>query len=100
MFILYVVLFRRQLRNSNVPDVSADETGLTTGHDKDQPVTIPWQYIHAWAVIPPAKSEQPARYVVFGDGVRLSWTELPIVRYPWRDGNSEYRKSAPSGCMR
>ncbi len=76
----YVVLLVRQRRRSQLPDIRADETGLTTwGYYKDQPVTIPWAHIVAWAVIPPAKPNKPIRYAIFGDGLQLSWIE-PLIR--------------------
>jgi hypothetical protein len=96
---LYITLFIRQRRQSQLPDVRADETGLTTwGYYKDQSITIPWQNIHAWVVIPPAKSKKFIRYAVFGDGLQLSWAEPVSLRYYWEnasgDRHNEYRQRA------
>lgn len=44
---------------------------------------IPWQDIRAWAVIPPTKPNKPVRYVVYGDGLRLTWDEPPYSPYFW-----------------
>lgn len=95
----YLVLLAHQRRRSQLPDVRADETGLTTwGYYKDQPVTIPWDHIVAWVVIPPAKPNKPIRYAVFGDGLHLSWDEPVSLRYYWDnasgDPHKEYRKHA------
>jgi hypothetical protein len=80
----YVVLLVRQRRRAQLPDVRADETGLTTwGYYKDQPVTIPWEHIVTWAVIPPAKPNKPIRYAIFGDGLYISWAEPPYGPFSW-----------------
>jgi hypothetical protein len=87
----YVVLLVRQRRRAQLPDVRADETGLTTwGYYKDQPVTIPWDHIVAWVVIPPAKSKKFIRYAVFGGGLQLTWAEPASLRYYWETA-SGYR---------
>jgi len=96
---LYITLFIRQRRRSQLPDIRADEIGLTTwGYYKDQPVTISWEHIVAWAVIPPAKSNKSIRYAVFGDGLQLSWAEPASLRYYWEnasgDRHNEYRQCA------
>ncbi|HEU4785172.1 MAG TPA: hypothetical protein VFS83_17675 [Ktedonobacterales bacterium] len=96
---LYVVLFIRQRPYSRMPDVSADESGLTTwGRYKDQPVTIAWERIAAWAVLrPPRGSIKPFRYVVVGDGLRLAWSEPTYGQYTWQSASSPqgtYRKQA------
>lgn len=80
----YVALFVRQRRRRQTPEVSADETGLTTwGYYRDQPVMIPWQDIRVWAVMPPTKPSKPIRYAVYGDGLRLTWDEPPYGPYSW-----------------
>jgi hypothetical protein len=93
----YVVLFRRQQRLKPRADVRADEDGLTTwGPYLDQPTTLPWPSITAWVVIPPANISQPSLYVVYGDGLRLTWVEPAEAPYPWSGVNfsspSMYRK--------
>ena len=95
----YVVLFIRQRPYRRMPDVSADESGLTTwGRYKDQPVTIAWDRIAAWAVLlPPRGSIKPFRYVVVGDGLRLAWSEPTYGQYTWQSASSPqgtYRKQA------
>jgi hypothetical protein len=96
---LYVLLFIRQRLYRQMPDVSADESGLTTwGRYKDQPVTIPWERIAAWVVLrPPRGSIKPFRYVVVGDGLRLAWSEPTYGQYAWQSANNPhgaYRKRA------
>lgn len=99
LLVFYVVLLARQRRRSQLPDIRADETGLTTwGYYKDQPVTIPWEHIVAWTVIPPAKPNKPIRYAVFGDGLHLSWAEPASLSYYWEnasgDPHEQYREHA------
>ncbi|HET8906573.1 MAG TPA: hypothetical protein VFN11_06375 [Ktedonobacterales bacterium] len=93
----YVVLFRQQRRLRPTADVRADDDGLTTwGPYLDQPITLRWSSITAWVVISPAKPSQPSRYVVYGDGLRLTWVEPSEVPYSWSGVNfsspSMYRK--------
>jgi hypothetical protein len=95
----YLVLLFRQRRHGQLPDVRADETGLTTwGYYKDQPVTIPWDLIVAWVVISPTKPNKSIRYAVFGDGLHLSWDEPASLRYYWEnasgDSHKQYREHA------
>lgn len=93
----YVVLFRQQRRLRPTADVRAADDGLTTwGPYLDQPITLPWSSITAWVVILPTKPSQPSRYVVYGDGLRLTWVESSEAPYSWSDVNfsfpSMYRK--------
>lgn len=81
---IYIELMRRTNRVKAQPDVRADETGLTTwGYFRDQPLTLPWQRIAAWTLIPPTKPSGNIHYVVFGDGLRLTWVEPSYGPYGW-----------------
>jgi hypothetical protein len=96
---LYVMLFIRQRRYRLMPDVSANASGLTTwGRHKDQPITIPWERIAAWVVLPPPHSSiKPFRYVVVGDGLRLAWSEPTYGQYAWQSVSNPqdtYRQQA------
>lgn len=97
---LYIILFIRQRHYNRLPDVSANEVGLTTwGRYKDQPVTVRWHSITAWVVVPAKEgSTKPICYVVFGDGLRLAWAEPTYGQYSWQSASSDrhgnYRKQA------
>jgi hypothetical protein len=96
---LYIILFMRQRRRSHLPDVSADESGITAwGRHKDQPTHIPWRSVTAWVVVPPKRgTTQPFRYVVLGEGLRIGWVEPTHGQYAWRSASSPhgaYRKQA------
>jgi hypothetical protein len=96
---IYIELMRRTNRVKAQPDVRADETGLTTwGYFRDQPLTLPWQRIAAWALIPPTKPSGNIHYVVFGDGLQLTWVEPSYGPYGWSGvwstSPSAYKKRA------
>lgn len=99
---LYIILLMRQRRYNHLPDVRADESGLTTwGSSKDQPITIPWQSIAAWVVVPPKPgSTRPFRYVVVGHGLRLAWRESIFVHYSWHGVGGDPYKAYREPAMR
>lgn len=96
---LYTILFIRQRRNGEHPDVGADEAGIMTwGRYKDQPIQIPWQTVTAWVMAPPKRgTTQPYRYLVLGDGLRIGWAEPTHGQYAWQsvtNPRGSYRKQA------
>jgi hypothetical protein len=69
-------------RRSAFPPVFADGFGISgKSRLQGQLVTIPWQSITAWVVIPPpVGSNKPVRYIIFGDGHKLTWAEPADAR--------------------
>ena len=74
---LAAVALTIQRRRSRRPVISVDGLGITGRATGEQKLaTIPWQSITAWVVVPPpAGTNKPVRYIVYGNGHKLTWAE-------------------------
>ena len=71
------LMLTAQRRRYALPAISVDGFGLASKQRSDQkPITITWQHITAWVVVPPLpRSGKPTLYIVFGDGQKIAWAE-------------------------
>lgn len=89
-----------QRRRNRQPVISVDALGITgKARGEQRPVTIPWPSVTAWVVVPPpAGSNKPVRYIVFGDGRKITWVEPADARLAGRsirgDRREAYRERA------
>ncbi len=81
-------------RRGALPRVIVDGFGISGKSLLGQLSTIPWQNITAWVVIrPPAGRHKLVRYIVYGDGQRLTWAEPENARLAGRGINSDRRQA-------
>jgi hypothetical protein len=94
------LMFTVQRRRNVLPAMSVDGFGVASKQRSDQhPVTIPWQSITAWVVIPaPPGSHRPTRYIAFGEGQKIAWAEPAGAQLAGRgvkgDRRQAYRERA------
>lgn len=87
-------------RRRAFPPVFADGFGISgKSRLQGQLATIPWQSITAWVVIPaPPGSRRPTRYIVFGEGQKIAWSEPADAQLAGRgvkgDRRQAYREQA------
>ncbi len=84
-----------QRRHNALPAMSVDGFGLASKQRSEQkPVTITWQHITAWVVVPaPPGSSRPTRYIVFGDGQKIAWAEPADAQLAGRDVKGDRRQA-------
>ncbi len=82
-------------RSAFRPTISVDGFGITShSSGQEKSVMIPWQDISVWVVVPsPAGSNKPVRYIVFGDGRKLTWAEPADARLAGRGIRGDRREA-------
>lgn len=69
------------------PAIRVDGFGIATrAQNEKKPVMIPWQSVTAWVVIPASPgANKPTRYIVFGDGKKITWAESTDAQLAGKD---------------
>ncbi len=93
LFVAWAVAIMR--RSAFRPTITVDGFGITRrSSGQEKPVNIPWQSITAWVVVPPAPAtNRPTRYVIFGDGHKITWAEPVDAQLAGRDVKGDRRQA-------
>jgi hypothetical protein len=90
---LFAASFAWSRRRRSTPIVIADAKGLTQKTDQN-PTTIPWDEVRAWAIMPsPNPLQSWRRYIVSSERVTITWTERPNAELAGR-GIQGHRRRA------